>query len=201
MQLLKDRIRKDGVIKDGNVLKVDSFLNHQMDIALINEMGKEFRRRFPDESINKILTIEASGIGIACITAQYFNCPVVFAKKTQSINIDGEVYSTKIKSFTHGRTYDVIVKKAFLSPAMGAENLEEGEFEPFFEGIESKLSGKKVALFGSYGWGDGDWMREWAERVRNDGAVLVNDEGLIANETPDDAALADCKALGAKLAE
>ena len=116
MQLLKDRIRKDGVIKEGNVLKVDSFLNHQMDIALINEMGKEFRRRFPDESINKILTIEASGIGIACITAQYFNCPVVFAKKTQSINIDGEVYSTKIKSFTHGRTYDVIVKKAFLSP-------------------------------------------------------------------------------------
>ena len=117
MQLLKDRIRKDGVIKEGNVLKVDSFLNHQMDIALINEMGREFRRLFPDNSINKILTIEASGIGIACITAQYFNnCPVVFAKKTQSINIDGEVYSTKIKSFTHGRTYDVIVKKALLSP-------------------------------------------------------------------------------------
>ena len=90
---------------------------------------------------------------------------------------------------------------AFGCPAMGAENLEEGEFEPFFEGIESKLSGKKVALFGSYGWGDGEWMREWAERVRNDGAVLVNDEGLIANETPDDAALADCKDLGAKLAE
>lgn len=90
---------------------------------------------------------------------------------------------------------------AFGCPAMGAENLEEGEFEPFFEGIESKLSGKKVALFGSYGWGDGEWMREWAERVRNDGAVLVNDEGLIANETPDDATLADCKDLGAKLAE
>ena len=90
---------------------------------------------------------------------------------------------------------------AFGCPAMGAENLEEGEFEPFFEGIESKLSGKKVALFGSYGWGDGEWMREWAERVRNDGAVLVNAEGLIANETPDDAALADCKDLGAKLAE
>ena len=90
---------------------------------------------------------------------------------------------------------------AFGCPAMGAENLEEGEFEPFFEGIESKLSGKKVALCGSYGSGDGEWMREWAERVRNDGAVLVNDEGLIANETPDDAALADCKDLGAKLAE
>ena len=108
MQLLKDRIRKDGVIKEGNVLKVDSFLNHQMDIALINEMGKEFRRRFPDESINKILTIEASGIGIACITAQYFNCPVVFAKKTQSINIDGAVSSTTIIRFPPGRTSDVI---------------------------------------------------------------------------------------------
>lgn len=116
MQALEERIRKDGVIKEGNVLKVDSFLNHRMDIELINEIGREFRRLFPDKSINKILTIEASGIGIACITAQYFGCPVVFAKKTQSINIDGEVYSTQIKSFTHNRTYDVIVKKAFLSP-------------------------------------------------------------------------------------
>ena len=92
--------------------------------------------------------------------------------------------------------YDAV---AFGCPAMGAENLEEGEFEPFFEGIESKLSGKKVALFGSYDWGDGEWMREWAERVKKDGAVLVNDEGLIVNEAPDDAALADCKTLGAKL--
>ena len=90
---------------------------------------------------------------------------------------------------------------AFGCPAMGAENLEESEFEPFFSENEGKLSGKKVALFGSYGWGDGEWMREWAERVKNDGAVLVNDEGLIVNEAPDDAALADCKALGAKLAE
>lgn len=116
MELLKERIRKDGVIKEGNVLKVDSFLNHQMDIALINEMGKEFRRLFPDESINKILTIEASGIGIACITAQYFGCPVVFAKKAQSVNIDGEVYSTTIESFTHKRSYNVIVSRKFLSP-------------------------------------------------------------------------------------
>ncbi len=90
---------------------------------------------------------------------------------------------------------------AFGCPAMGAENLEESEFEPFFAKNEDKLSGKKVALFGSYGWGDGEWMREWAERVKNDGAVLVNDEGFIVNEAPDDAALADCKALGAKLAE
>ena len=90
---------------------------------------------------------------------------------------------------------------AFGCPAMGAENLEEGEFEPFFAGIEGKLSGKKVALFGSYGWGDGEWMREWADRVTKDGAELVNGEGLIVNETPDDAALADCRALGEKLAQ
>lgn len=90
---------------------------------------------------------------------------------------------------------------AFGCSAMGDEVLEEDEFEPFFASIEGDLSGKTIALFGSYGWGDGEWMREWAERVRNDGAVLVNDEGLTANETPDDAAIADCKALGAKLAE
>ena len=115
MQLLKERILKDGVVKKGNVLKVDSFLNHQMDIDLLNEIGKEFKRLFADCNINKILTIEASGIGIACIVAQYFNVPVVFAKKTQSINIDGEVYSTKIESFTHKKVYDVIVSKKFLS--------------------------------------------------------------------------------------
>lgn len=101
MELLKERILKDGVVKPGNVLKVDSFLNHQMDIDLINEIGKEFRRRFPSEKITKILTIEASGIGIACILAQYFHVPVVFAKKAQSINIDGEVYHTRVESFTH----------------------------------------------------------------------------------------------------
>ena len=115
MQLLKERILKDGVVKPGNVLKVDSFLNHQMDIDLINEIGKEFRRRFPSDKITKILTIEASGIGIACIVAQYFNVPVVFAKKAQSINIDGDVYSTKIESFTHKRTYYVILSKKFLT--------------------------------------------------------------------------------------
>lgn len=115
MQLLKDRIRKDGIVKQGNVLKVDSFLNHQMDIDLINEIGKEFKRLFEKEKITKILTIEASGIGIACIVAQYFNVPVVFAKKAQSINIEGEVFATKIESFTHKKTYDVIVSKKFLN--------------------------------------------------------------------------------------
>ena len=115
MQLLEERIRRDGVIKPGNVLKVDGFLNHQMDVELFNEMGKELRRLFPSEKINKILTIEASGIGIACIAAQYFKVPVVFAKKSQSINLDGEQYTTRIESFTHKRIYDVIVSKKYLS--------------------------------------------------------------------------------------
>lgn len=116
LKLLEDRIVKDGIVKPGNVLKVDSFLNHQMDISLFNDMGKEFKRLFNDTPINKILTIEASGIGIACVAAQYFdNVPVVFAKKSQTVNIDGEVYSTKIESFTHKRAYDVILSKKYLS--------------------------------------------------------------------------------------
>ncbi|MBR6851986.1 MAG: xanthine phosphoribosyltransferase [Lachnospiraceae bacterium] len=116
MQLLEDRIRKDGIVKEGNVLKVDSFLNHQMDITLFQEMGKEWKRLYAEEKINKILTIEASGIGIAAVAAQYFNVPVVFAKKSQSINLDGSVYSAKIPSFTHQKVYDVIVSKKYLSP-------------------------------------------------------------------------------------
>ena len=116
MQLLKDRIRKDGQVFPGNVLKVDSFLNHQMDIKLFSEFGKEFKRRFEGEEINKILTIEASGIGIACIVAQSFDVPVVFAKKSESRNIAGEVYSSKVESYTHGRVYDIIVSKKFLGP-------------------------------------------------------------------------------------
>ena len=116
MKALEERIRRDGVVKAGNVLKVDSFLNHQMDIDLFNEMGKEWARLFADRPITKILTVEASGIGIACVAAQHFHVPVVFAKKTQSLNIDGEVYSTKIESFTHKRVYDVIVSKKFIKP-------------------------------------------------------------------------------------
>lgn len=117
MKLLEDRIRRDGRVKAGNVLKVDSFLNHQLDIDLYNEMGKEFRRLFPSDNITKLLTIESSGIGIACIAAQYFHVPVVFAKKSQSINLDGSVYAARVQSFTHGRIYDVIVSEKFLSPA------------------------------------------------------------------------------------
>ena len=114
MELLEQRILKDGVVKKGNVLKVDSFLNHQMDTQLFSEMGKEFKKLFADKPINKILTIEASGIGIACVVAQHFQVPVVFAKKTQSINLDGDVYSSQIESFTHKRVYDVIVSKKYL---------------------------------------------------------------------------------------
>ncbi len=116
MELLKERIRKDGVMKEGNVLKVDSFLNHQMDVKLFNEIGKEFKKRFADVKIDKILTIEASGIGIATIVAQYFDVPVVFAKKSQSINLDGTMLSAPIESFTHKRKYEVIVASKFISP-------------------------------------------------------------------------------------
>ena len=126
MELLKERIRRDGKVKGTDVLKVDSFLNHQMDIKLFAEIGREFKRRFADCQINKILTIEASGIGIACITAQYFDCPVIFAKKSQTKNIAGEVYTAKVESFTHGRVYDIIV--AFLANGaalMGLSKLVE----------------------------------------------------------------------------
>ncbi len=116
MQILKDRIRKDGKIREGNVLKVDSFLNHQMDVSLFREIGKEFKRRFEGEEITKILTIEASGIGIACVVAEVFNVPVVFAKKTQTKNIAGDVYTTQVESYTHGRIYDIIVSREFLGP-------------------------------------------------------------------------------------
>ncbi len=115
MQLLKERILKDGTIKPGNILKVDSFLNHQMDIPFINKLGKEFKRRFEDCPVTKILTIEASGIGIAALTAQYFQVPVVFAKKAQSLNLDGEMYTAKVESFTHKKVYDVILSKKFLT--------------------------------------------------------------------------------------
>lgn len=114
MNFLEERIIKDGIVKEGNVLKVDSFLNHQMDIELFDEMGREFKKRFEGKPINKILTIEASGIGIACIVAQHFGVPVVFAKKSKSINIEGEMYTAEVESFTHKCKNQVIVAKKFL---------------------------------------------------------------------------------------
>ena len=116
MKLMEDRIRQDGRIREGGVLKVDSFLNHQMDVKLFNEIGKEFLRLFGDCAVTKILTIEASGIGIACVSAQFFHVPVIFAKKNKTRNIAGDVYTSKVESFTHGKVYDIIVSKEFLHP-------------------------------------------------------------------------------------
>ncbi len=114
MHLLEERILRDGKVRDGNVLKVDNFLNHQMDIELFGKMAREFYNLFHSDNVTKILTIEASGIGIACITAQVFNCPVIFAKKSKTKNIAGDVYTSKVESFTHGTTYDIIVSKEYL---------------------------------------------------------------------------------------
>lgn len=116
MNFLEERIQKDGIVKEGNVLKVDSFLNHKMDIKLFRQMGEEWKKRFADANINKILTIEASGIGIACIAAEYFDAPVVFAKKSKSINIEGDMYIAEVESFTHKCKNQVIVSKKFLGP-------------------------------------------------------------------------------------
>ena len=116
MNCLEERIVKDGIVKEGNILKVDSFLNHQMDVKLFREMGKEFKKRFEGKNINKIITIEASGIGIACIVAEIFDVPVVFAKKSKSVNIDGEVYHAEVESFTHKCKNQVLISKKFLGP-------------------------------------------------------------------------------------
>ena len=150
MELLKERIRKDGKIKAGNVLKVDSFLNHQMDTDLFQEIGKEFKRRFSDVEINKILTIEASGIGIACVVAQQFHVPVVFAKKNQTKNIAGDVYTSKVESYTHGRTYDIIVSKEFLGK--GDKVLLIDDFlanGKALEGLESLVKDSGAELVGA----------------------------------------------------
>ena len=116
MNFLEERIMKDGVVKEGNILKVDSFLNHQMDVKLFKQMGEEFKRRFAGKNINKIITIEASGIGIACIVAECFDVPVVFTKKSQSVNIDGDVYSAEVESFTHKCKNQVLISKKFVGP-------------------------------------------------------------------------------------
>ena len=116
MNFLEERILKDGIVKPGNVLKVDSFLNHQMDIGLMEEIGREFHRRFSDKQVTKVLTIEASGIGIACFVAREFGAPMVFAKKSKSINIEGDVYVAEVESFTHKNRNQVVVSKKFLSP-------------------------------------------------------------------------------------
>ena len=148
MELLKERIRKDGKIRGTEVLKVDSFLNHQMDVDLFDAIGAEFKRRFADCEINKILTIEASGIGIACLAARHFHCPVVFAKKSQSRNISNDVYTAKVESFTHGKVYDVVVSKEYLNP------------------------GDKILLIDDF-LANGEALRGLAKLVSDSGAQLV----------------------------
>jgi len=148
MELLKERIRKDGKIRGAEVLKVDSFLNHQMDVDLFDAIGAEFKRRFADCEINKILTIEASGIGIACLAARHFHCPVVFAKKSQSRNISNDVYTAKVESFTHGKVYDVVVSKEYLNP------------------------GDKILLIDDF-LANGEALRGLAKLVSDSGAQLV----------------------------
>lgn len=148
MELLKERIRKDGKIRGTEVLKVDSFLNHQMDVELFDAIGAEFKRRFADCEINKILTIEASGIGIACLAARHFHCPVIFAKKSQSRNISNDVYTAKVESFTHGKVYDVVVSKEYLNP------------------------GDKILLIDDF-LANGEALRGLAKLVNDSGAELV----------------------------
>lgn len=117
MKLLEERIRRDGKIGAGNVLKVDCFLNHLIDVPFIDELSREFHRLYSGCGVNKILTIEASGIGVACLTARFFSCPVVFAKKSKTSNLSADVYTSRVASFTHGNTSDIVVSKSFLSPA------------------------------------------------------------------------------------
>ena len=117
MKLLEERILKDGKIKPGNVLKVDGFINHQIDVPFVSELGREFYRRFKDDNVTKILTIEASGIGIACLTAEHFGVPVVFAKKSRTSNLSPDVYTARVDSFTHGTTCDIVVSKEYLTPS------------------------------------------------------------------------------------
>ncbi len=172
MNFLEERILKDGVVKPGNVLKVDSFLNHQMDIALLDEMGKEFHRRFADKPITKVLTIEASGIAIAYPVAREFGVPMVFAKKSKSVNIEGEVYVAEVASFTHKNVNQVIVAKKFLSPddhvLIIDDFLANGcalqGLVSIVESAEATVEGLGIAI--EKGFQDGGW------RIRNLGYHL-----------------------------
>ena len=174
MNFLEERIARDGVVKEGNVLKVDSFLNHQMDIALMEEIGREFHRRFADKPVTKVLTIEASGIGIACFVAKEFGVPMVFAKKSKSINIEGEMYIAEVESFTHKNKNQIIVSKKFL----GAEDhlliiddflangcALEGLIK-ICEAAGAEVSGIGIAVVKGF-QGGGDKLRERGFRVES----------------------------------
>ena len=174
MQLLEDRINKDGIVKEGNVLKVDSFLNHQIDVNFVCELGKEFYRLFKDENITKILTIEASGIGIACLAAQYFGVPVVFAKKTKTINIYSDTYNATVHSYTHKKDYDIVVSKEFLSKEDNVliidDFLAKGSaltaLLMLIEKAGAKTAGAGIVIEKAY-QGGGDLVRDMGIRVES----------------------------------
>ena len=174
MKLLEDRILKDGHIGADNVLKVDSFLNHQIDVSFVCELGKEFYRLFKDENITKILTIEASGIGIACLAAQYFGVPVVFAKKTKTINIYSDTYNATVHSYTHKRNYDIVVSKEFLSKEDNVliidDFLAKGSaltaLLMLFEKAGAKTAGAGIVIEKAY-QGGGNLVRDMGIRVES----------------------------------
>lgn len=187
MQLLEERIRKDGIIKEGNVLKVDRFLNHQMDIHLFEEIGKEFYRRFSDAGVNKILTIEASGIALAIMTGLEFGCPVVFAKKSKSRNISDSVYSVEVESFTHGNTNTVIVSKEYLKPSdrilITDDFLATGAalvgLRALAEQAGASVVGAGIAIEKAF-QGGGDRMRAEGMRVESLAKIAsMSDDGLV----------------------
>ncbi len=174
MRLLEEKILKDGKVFSGNVLKVDSFLNHQIDISLVAEIGKEVKKLFSDSNITKILTIEASGIGVGCMVAQQFNCPLIFAKKTKTINIKGDVYTSQVESFTHQCVYDIIVSKDFLSENdtvlivddfLAKGNALNGLID-LVNQAGAKLAGCAIAIEKGY-QGGGDSLRQKGIRVES----------------------------------
>lgn len=174
MQLLEDRIIKDGKVFPGNVLKVDSFLNHQLDVDLLDKMGLEMKKLFKESNVTKILTIEASGIGVGCMVARHFNCPLLFAKKSKTLNIKGDVYTSKVESFTHQCTYDIIVSKDFLNENdtvlivddfLAKGNALVGLID-IVNQAGAKLAGCGIAIEKGY-QGGGDKLREQGIRVES----------------------------------
>ena len=187
MRLLEDRINKDGIVREGDILKVDSFINHQIDVGFIRELAKEFKRRFADEKITQILTIEASGIGIACIVALEFDVPVVFAKKTKTVNIANDVYTSKVESYTHKRSYDIIVSKDFLKP--GDRVLVIDDFLAKGSALHGLL--QLINDAGATVVGAGILI----EKVYQDGGRIIRDKGIRVESLARVAALRDGKVI------
>ncbi len=186
MKLLEDRILKDGIVTGGDVLKVSSFVNHQIDVELMCKLGEEFHRLFKSSQVNKILTIEASGIGIACLTAQYFGVPVVFAKKSKTSNISDDLYTAKVPSFTHGNVSDIVVDKKFLNPddrvLLIDDFLANGcallGLKALCDEAKAKVVGAGIVIEKAY-QGGGDKLREMGVRVESLAMIDSMENGKI----------------------